>query len=111
MRPKPLLDLLNSVKKQSLYPDEILIIDGSTNDETKLMLSQNIFQNLIYHKVPDNERGLTKQRNYGINRTSPDSEVICFLDDDTILEQNYFEEIIKTYSLHPEAFGCWRLYQ
>lgn len=105
MRPKPLLDLLNSVKKQSLYPDEILIIDGSTNDETKLMLSQNIFQNLIYHKVPDNERGLTKQRNYGIKRTSQSSDVICFLDDDTILEENYFEEIIKTYTIFPTALG------
>jgi GT2 family glycosyltransferase len=105
MRPKPLLDLLNSVKKQSLYPNEILIIDGSTNEETKLMLSQNIFQKLIYHKVPDNERGLTKQRNYGINRTSPDSEVICFLDDDTILEHNYFEEIINEFKKDNNIVG------
>ncbi|MCD8529456.1 MAG: glycosyltransferase family 2 protein, partial [Flavobacterium sp.] len=31
--------------------------------------------------------------------------VVCFLDDDTVLESNYFEEIIKTYSLFPKALG------
>lgn len=105
MRPKPLLDLLNSVKKQSLYPDEILIIDGSTNDETNKMLSQNIFQNLVYYKVSESERGLTKQRNYGIARAAESSEIICFLDDDTILDGNYFKELISTYLLYPNALG------
>ena len=30
MRPESLLQLLQSVQEQTLYPDEILIIDGST---------------------------------------------------------------------------------
>ena len=33
-RPKPLLQLLLSVQEQTLYPNEILIIDGSENNET-----------------------------------------------------------------------------
>ncbi len=32
MRPVVLLKLLKSVKSQSLYPDEILIIDGSPDE-------------------------------------------------------------------------------
>jgi GT2 family glycosyltransferase len=105
MRPKPLLDLLLSVQSQTIYPNEILIIDGSTNHETKLMLSKNTFQNLNYFLVTDSERGLTRQRNFGINNVNTSSEIICFLDDDIILEENYFEEILKTYSLYPEALG------
>lgn len=35
MRPEPLLELLHSVEKQKRYPDEIIIIDGSTNKETQ----------------------------------------------------------------------------
>ena len=66
MRPNPLLTLLNSVKEQTLYPNEILIIDGSTNNDTKVILEKNKFQNLQYFKVPPEHRGLTKQRNYGI---------------------------------------------
>ena len=48
MRPQPLLDLLNSVETQIVYPDEILIIDGSTNDETKQALDEDPFKNLKY---------------------------------------------------------------
>lgn len=105
MRPEPLLKLLQSVQKQSLYPNEILIIDASTNKETEVILSQNPFQNLNYFVVTAADRGLTKQRNFGIARVAPDSEIICFLDDDTVLEGNYFEELLKTYNSYPEALG------
>lgn len=104
-RSQPLLKLLLSVQHQTLYPNEILIVDGSPDDFTKEMLTQNSFQNLKYFKVDEKDRGLTKQRNYGIARVQEASEVVCFLDDDTVLEPNYFEEIIKTYSLFPEALG------
>ena len=104
-RSQPLLKLLLSVQHQTLYPNEILIVDGSPDDFTKEMLTQNSFQNLKYFKVDENDRGLTKQRNYGIARVEEASEVVCFLDDDTVLESNYFEEIIKTYSLFPKALG------
>ncbi|WP_445454372.1 glycosyltransferase family 2 protein [Flavobacterium sp. 25HG05S-40] len=105
MRPIPLLELLHSVQRQTLYPNEILIIDGSTNEETKTALSQNPFQGLLYFKVTDEERGLTKQRNFGVARVSKDCEVICFLDDDTILDPQYFEEIIRTYTIFPKALA------
>jgi len=104
-RPKALLTLLNSVKKQSLYPYEILIIDGSTNNETQIILEKNSFINLKYIQVSENERGLTKQRNVGIRNVDSSSEIVCFLDDDTILDENYFEELIKIYDIHPEAVG------
>ena len=104
MRPQSVLQLLQSVQEQTLYPDEILIIDGSTNQETELMLKDNPFRNLYYFAVPPEHRGLTKQRNYGIERlgsshdlTPNEIEVVCFLDDDTVLESRYFEEIIKTF--------------
>lgn len=105
MRSKPLLLLLQSVNEQSLYPDEILIIDGSLNDETKDLNLTNHFKNLVYYKVEPEHRGLTKQRNYGISKVSIDCEVIFFLDDDTILDSNYFKEIINTYRIFPNALG------
>jgi GT2 family glycosyltransferase len=105
MRPLPLQKLLNSVKLQTLYPNEILIIDGSTNDETKVIIEQNSVSNLTYFKVTNENRGLTKQRNFGVDRVAKDAEIVCFLDDDTILDPNYFEELIKTYTVFPEALG------
>ncbi len=105
MRPKPLLNLLNSVKIQSLYPNEILIIDGSTNRETETILKENGFKNLKYFKVDETNRGLTKQRNYGISLVDKASEVICFLDDDTELYNNYFDNIIKTFQNNLNIVG------
>ena len=38
MRSESLLKLLQSVQMQTLYPDEILIIDGSTDSKTKTVI-------------------------------------------------------------------------
>ncbi|MFV8326009.1 glycosyltransferase family 2 protein [Flavobacterium sp. ZS1P14] len=105
MRSQPLLQLLQSVQKQTVYPDEILIIDGSTNHETEIALQENNFENLSYFLVPSAHRGLTKQRNYGIERVGNDIEVICFLDDDTVLESDYMEQLLSTYEIYPKALG------
>lgn len=105
MRPVAILKLLKSVEKQELYPDEILIIDGSTNDNTTIVLEQNMFKNLAYFKVDADDRGLTKQRNFGIDKVSEDIDVVCFLDDDIILEKPYFKNLINTYKEYPDAGG------
>lgn len=105
MRPASLLQLLQSVEEQTMYPDEILIIDGSTNTETETLLQENPFRNLHYFLVPFEYRGLTRQRNYGIERVGTEMEVVSFLDDDTVLEHDYFEQLLQTYEIHPEALG------
>ena len=105
MRPEPLLKLLKSVMAQTLYPNAILIIDGSTDTKTEIVLKENVFRNLSYHKVDQTNRGLTKQRNYGINLVDGQTEIICFLDDDTILSSNYFEALVNTYTEKPDALA------
>ncbi|WP_369765599.1 glycosyltransferase family 2 protein [Flavobacterium sp. WC2429] len=105
MRPKSLLELLQSVQQQTIYPNEIIIIDGSTNEKTRIILKENSFEDLKYFLVPPKHRGLTKQRNYGIVRVGEEMEIVCFLDDDTVLEPNYFEQLLKTYQIYPEALG------
>jgi len=105
MRPRAILKLLQSVSEQTLYPNEIVVIDGSANDDTETILNQKEYKNLYYCKVDKINRGLTKQRNFGIEKVSKNSDIICFLDDDTILEPTYFENLIKTYSEKPDALA------
>jgi glycosyltransferase involved in cell wall biosynthesis len=105
MRAKPLLNLLNSVAHQSVSPSEILIIDGSTNNETQEILEKNQFKNVVYYKVDAANHGLTKQRNFGIDKVNPQAEIVCFLDDDIVLEPNYFENLLSTYTVFPDALG------
>ncbi|APY07538.1 glycosyl transferase family 2 [Winogradskyella sp. J14-2] len=97
--------LLKSVLKQTLYPNYVLIIDASENEKTKHLVSNGNFINTEYYKVGEKDKGLTKQRNYGISKLEKDTEVVCFLDDDTILEPNYFNRLINTYKQYPTAIG------
>lgn len=105
MRHQSLLKLLQSVKNQKLYPNEILIIDGSLNKETEIVLKNNQFKNLKYFLVSDENRGLTKQRNFGVSKVDADSEIVCFVDDDTILEPDYFLEIITAFKANQDVVG------
>ena len=104
-RPQPLLKLLKSVRGQTLYPDYILIIDGSPDDRTQDVLQEHPFKGLSYYKVPPEYRGLTKQRNYGIARVTMDQDIVCFLDDDTILEKDYFKNLLSGFCELPNAVG------
>lgn len=105
LRSDSLIALLQSVQNQNLYPDEILIIDGSTNDDTKNALEQFHFKNVNYFLVSEENRGLTKQRNFGISKIADDSEIACFVDDDTVLENDYFLEVVKTFQTNLDVIG------
>ncbi len=72
MRPKALLQLLQSVAEQTVVPTVIIIVDGSLNDQTQQALQQNELKQLRYFMVSAQDRGLTKQRNYGIGKISKD---------------------------------------
>lgn len=105
MRPDPLAALLGSIQEQTHYPDQILIIDGSTNDATQIRFGASPIKNLAYHKVPDVHRGLTRQRNYGIALVDDDIDIVAFLDDDTILQTEYVKCLITSYINLPNAAG------
>ena len=105
MRPKALQLLLDSVVIQTLYPNEIIIVDGSINDATSKLLENSNYKNLKYTLVDNLNRGLTKQRNYGIKMVNNNTEIICFLDDDIILEENYFENLLNTYKTQKDALA------
>lgn len=104
-RPKSLMRLLESVKVQTLPADEIIVVDGSLDNETEKAISQFNLNSLVYFRVEEEHRGLTRQRNYGISKVRSDVEIVCFLDDDTILKEDYFEQLIGTYSRYTDALG------
>jgi len=105
MRSKSLFRLLESVNSQILYPDEIIIVDGSIDNKTESVIHSNNFKNLKYYRVQEQNRGLTLQRNYGIKHTSNTSEIICFLDDDIVLHSDYFEKLIESFIEKEDALA------
>jgi GT2 family glycosyltransferase len=108
-RSESLKRLLKSLKLQTLYPNEILIVDASINEVTRKMLQRHDFQAVKYFKVGNEDRGLTLQRNFGIDQVSHNSEFICFLDDDIVPDNQYFQKLLETYNYKPKAVatGGW----
>lgn len=97
--------LMRSVVQQIQYPDEILIIDGSPDDETKVYFETEKFKNTRYYQVAPKDRGLTKQRNFGIANVSQDIEIVSFIDDDTLLSVDYFEALQNVFKIDETIVG------
>lgn len=104
-RPDALMNLLDSVKEQKLYPDQIVVVDGSPDDKTRNLVKKSEFSNLDYYQVNGEKRGLTKQRNFGLSKLTAEIEIVCFLDDDIILTENYFHNLIGCFKRYPDAIG------
>lgn len=106
-RPREVQTLLAAIGGQRKLPDETLIVDAGPDEETEQVVrrvqQENQIPNLQYYRVPPEERGLTRQRNYGISRAK--GELVAFLDDDTVPEPDYFAETIACFERHPYAAG------
>lgn len=107
-RVKDLEDCLHSIIIQSVLPKEILIIDDTPDDsiENVCKRKKKQFQdkkiNLIYirnYKEPSSAIA----RNIGIEHAK--GNIVLFLDNDVILDENYIREILKVYQDYPNALG------
>lgn len=103
-RPGPIRKLIDSIGGQTRPPFQTLVIDGSPSDASERSLAGATLPGLEYFRVPPEHRGLTRQRNFGISHAR--GEVVSFLDDDTIPEPDYFEQIEACLARHPEAGGA-----
>ena len=90
---------ITSITQQTLIPNEIIIVHGDSNEEMEKSITKKIQpilqSNLIALKYIKTIRSLVSQRNIGIDNASGD--VIVFLDDDVILEKDYFFYLFEVY--------------
>lgn len=99
-RPEEIRACIRSVLKQTVKPQEIILVDDGNlggfplRDQCK---QEGIA--CIYHRKT--VRGLTRSRNIGIGLAS--SDILFFLDDDVVLFTDYIDEILQTYALR--SFG------
>jgi glycosyltransferase involved in cell wall biosynthesis len=87
---------LKSLLVQQRLPDEVLIIDSSDSDKTKKVCEDfsqcsTIPIKYVYSPI----KGITSQRNLGINNSKGD--IIFFFDDDIVIYPNYISEIEKIF--------------
>ena len=85
---------LESISRQTLLPDEVIIVDGSDTDRLSTISNDQRFSQLIL-AYKHTDPGLTRQRNVGIKMATGD--ILFFFDDDVELCKDYIEKIMEAY--------------
>lgn len=88
---KKLPDLINSIKRNTLLPAEIIIC-GTNRDDLSLLHKKDI-KSLNIKFILSKKKNQSYQREIAINNTK--NEIIFQLDDDLILDKNYFKNMSK----------------
>ncbi len=98
--------LLPTIISQTSLPDELIIVDQSKNNATKdisYKLLANIAIKLNY--IHDSSfNGLVKAKEIGSKQANGD--IICFLDDDIVLDNDYFNNIKLGFKQNINMLGC-----
>ena len=98
-RPQEINDCIDSLLKQTVKPDEIIVIDDGNLPEPPLQ-NECKAAGIVYRYHQKDTPGLTASRNAGIRMASND--IIMFFDDDVVLDSRYIEEILKIYENDPQ---------
>lgn len=106
-RPNDLKNLLSSILIQTVLPKEVIVVDDSGDDKTKVLIDslQNEFLKVgvKIKYLRGGEKGVAQKRNIGFLHSTGD---ICFfIDDDIILDKNYIKKILEVYEKYPNALG------
>lgn len=88
-RVKTLQDTFKHLEASTVYPDEVIIVDQSTDEQScndiKILAEKSPLNTKYYHTTPS----LTKARNFGLKKTKND--IVIFMDDDVnVLEDTIF---------------------
>lgn len=104
-RKEDLKNCLCSILNQSFSPSEIIIIDDGNLSEKNLNEIHQIInnkKNIIFFYYKKNhkkeQRGASESRNIAVDVVS--NELFFILDDDLILEKDFFEKIMNTWRKH-----------
>ncbi len=98
-RPYDLENCLRSILSQTQRPEELIVVDDG-NLESVPLWDELEHAGISCHYVRKDKPGLTESRNLGVSLATQD--ILFFLDDDVILENEYLAEIMKAYSNDPD---------
>ena len=92
---KDIIRCIESILVQTLLPDEIVIVDSSNTDELKSNLD-DLLHDKITFKYIHAPLSLTQARNAGVRERI--GNIVIFLDDDVILDNDYIKEIVRVFN-------------
>ncbi len=105
-REKDLKECLDSIYKQGVLPARIILVDDDRLPDEFISREKLRFlvkEVEIYHYIKDHSRegkGSNESRNKGVELAK--EEIVFIFDDDVVLKENFFKEIIDTWQKHKE---------
>ena len=106
-REKHLLNCLNSILNQNKLPIEVIVINNANHDKAKDIFDfvKSKFDekkiDIFYFNNEENSGAIA--RNLGAEKAKGD--LIAFLDDDVVLDKDYYYEIEKVFISNDKALG------
>jgi glycosyltransferase involved in cell wall biosynthesis len=94
------VNTLSSLKRQSKVPDEILVVDNASTDNTRNLV-ERISINLPMKYVFCSEIGVNAARNTAIAHSTGD--ILAFIDDDAEAEPYWLEELFAMFQKYSDA--------
>lgn len=92
-----LAEAIESVRNQSRQPDECILVDDGSTDDTAAIASRYDDVNYVFQQ----NRGLAAARNTGLQRAT--AEYILFLDSDDIIRPSAIEYCLAAFAANPNA--------
>ena len=107
-RPASTGRVLASLVAQERLPDVLMVVDASADErtsETVRCFQAGAPRDLLVHywHVGDDHHGLTRQRNFALDRV--DTDLVAFFDDDVVLGSGCLRELERVHREDPTAVG------
>lgn len=97
-RPEMLRNILLFLKNQSVLPAKVFVVG------TKIQDFPSDYIKVDYEEFLVGPSGLTKQRNLGMKKAlEKNADIISFIDDDFLPHQDYFKNLLHSFSRHTDV--------
>lgn len=107
-RPKDLIKAVASIIAQTRLPDEMILVDQSDSDASRpeILAMVKTGGNALHlnHIYDPRISGLVDAKRVGVS--SAGGDIVCFLEDDVVLEPDYVAQMENAFLEHPEMMGC-----
>ena len=102
-----LKECLESILRQKLLPYEVIVVDNATHREAEQVIDvlrldfNNSNVNISYIRNKENSGAIARN----IGALAANGDFVAFLDDDVVLDSNYYYKIEKVFLEFPSALG------
>jgi glycosyltransferase involved in cell wall biosynthesis len=97
-RPQVLADLLESLERQSVPPDEIVVVDNNST-ASYAEVFRKYRDRLPLKTAVERTPGIAAARNRGVRESS--GEIILFTDDDCVVDPDWVDHIVEPFYRDP----------